>query len=234
MSFFLGFLYRQFIYAPPVPTASFAGKSIIVTGGNVGLGKEAIRWFIKLGASEIILACRNVDKGKAAAKDIQETTSCSADTIQVWELDMSSYKSVIAFGERAKTLPRLDALVSNAGLGTRTFRMTEDNEELITTNVVSLFLHAFLLFPKLQETGKKYNTQTYFTITSSELYEVAKFKERKVPAGQLFAALADEKQANMMDRYNVSKLLEVFMVKQIALLSPLDTGKVIVNCTAPG
>lgn len=147
---------------------------------------------------------------------------------------MSSYASVLAFVEKAKSLPRLDGLVSNAGLGTRTFRKTEDNEEMITTNVISLFLHAFLLFPQLRETAKKYNTPTYFTITASELYEVAKFKEQKAPAGQLFAALADEKQASMLDRYNVSKLLEIFMVKQLAVLSPLDTGKVIVNCTAPG
>lgn len=235
MSFLLAFIHRQFIYTPPIPTASFKGKTIIVTGSNVGLGKEACRWIVRLGASKVIIACRNVEKGEAAAKDIQATTSCPQDILQVWQLDMSSYASVQAFSARVeRELPRLDALIANAGLGTQKFRTTEDNEETITTNVVSLFLHAFLLFPKLQETAKMYNTQTHLTVTSSELYEVAKFKERHVPAGELFATLNDEKKSNMFDRYNVSKLLEIFIIKQIAMLSPLSSGKVIVNCVAPG
>ena len=148
MSFFAAFIYRQFIYKPPVPTASFEGKTVIVTGSNVGLGLEACRWMVRLGASQVILSCRNIEKGKAAAKDIQAKTSCSSDTLQVWHLDMSSYASVQAFSDRAKAeLLRLDVLIGNAGLGTTEFRMTEDNEEQITTNVVSLSLLAFLLHP---------------------------------------------------------------------------------------
>lgn len=118
---------------------------------------------VRLGASRIIIACRNVEKGKAAAKDIQATTACSSDTLQVWELDLSSYASVQAFAKKVTTeLPRVDAVLANAGIGTRTFRTTEDNEETITTNVVSMSLLAFLLHPKLRETATKYNTQTNF------------------------------------------------------------------------
>jgi NAD(P)-dependent dehydrogenase (short-subunit alcohol dehydrogenase family) len=148
---------------------------------------------------------------------------------------MGSYASVQAFSDRVKAeLPRLDVLIGNAGLGTDKFRMTEDNEEMITTNVVSLALLAFLLHPKLRETAMKYNTQTHFTVTASELYEVAKFKERKAPAGQLFATLNDKSKANMGDRYNISKLLAIFVIKQMAALSPLSSSQVIVNCVAPG
>jgi hypothetical protein len=71
-------------------------------------------------------------------------------------------------------------------------------------------------------------------VTGSELYEFAKFKESSAPAGQLFAALNDESKANMSDRYNVSKLLAIFVVKQIAALSPVSSSGVIVNCVAPG
>ncbi len=235
MSFFAAFIYRQFIYEPPVPTASFKGKIVIVTGASSGLGLEACRWMVRLGASQIILACRNVEKAKAAAEDIQESTLCSSDTLQVWHLDMSSYTSVQSFSDRVKAeLPRVDVLMANAGLGTQKFRMTEDNEETITTNVVSMSLLAFLLHPKLRETAAKHNTQTHITVTASELYEVAKFKERKAPVGQLFATLNDKSRANMFDRYNVSKLLEIFIVKQIAALSTISSSGVIVNCVAPG
>lgn len=235
MSFLWAFIHRQFIYEPPIPTASFKGKTVIITGSNVGLGLEACRWLVRLGASQVIIACRNIEKGKAAAKDIRATTSCSPDTLQVWHLDMSSYASVKAFADRAKAeLPRLDVLLANAGLATNKFRMTEDNEEMITTNVVSLSLLALLLHPKVHETAVKYNTETHITATGSELYEVAKFKERDARDGQLFATLNDKDKANMGDRYNVSKLLLICSIKQIAALAPFDSSRVVVNCVAPG
>jgi len=229
------FIYRQFIHEPPPPTTSFKGKTVIVTGGSGGLGLEACRWMIRLGASKVIIACRNIEKGKTAAKDLEATTSCPSDTAQVWELDLSSFSSVQAFSKRvAAELPRVDAVLANAGIGTRTFRMTEDNEETITTNVVSMSLLAFLIHPKLRETASKYNTQTHFTITGSELYEVATFKESKVPDGQIFATLNNQSTANMSDRYNVSKLLDLYVLREFAVLYPVSSSGVIVNCIAPG
>jgi NAD(P)-dependent dehydrogenase (short-subunit alcohol dehydrogenase family) len=88
---------------------------------------------ICLGASQIILACRNIEKSKAAVKDIQTTTSYSPEALQVWPLDLSSYAAVLAFADRVKAdLPRLDAVIANAGVGTMKFKMTENNEETIT------------------------------------------------------------------------------------------------------
>jgi hypothetical protein len=83
MSFLAAFIYRQFVHYPPCPTASFAGKTSIVTGGSTGLGKEACRKIVQLGASRVIIACRNMEKGKAAAKEIQASTLCASDTLQV-------------------------------------------------------------------------------------------------------------------------------------------------------
>lgn len=136
------------------------------------------------------------------------------------------YASVQAFCERAKTeLPRLDVVIANAGLTTRKFRITEDNEETITTNVVSTALLACLLHPKLRETPRQHNPDTYFTVTGSELYEMAKFEERKVPAGKLFAALNSENKSQMPDRYNVSKLVVTFFVKQLVAMAPVEDGR---------
>ncbi|KAF2802842.1 NAD(P)-binding protein [Mytilinidion resinicola] len=235
MAFLAAFIKRQFISYPPIPTTSFSGKTAIVTGSNVGLGLEACRYLVRLGASQIIIACRNTEKGEAAAKEIQASTSCPPDTLKVWQLDMSSYASVQAFADRAKAeLPRLDILLLNAGLGTMKFRMAEGLEETINTNVVSLSLLAFLLHPKLHDTAVKHDSKTHLTATGSELYEVAKFAESKAPDGQIFASLSDQSKANMLDRYNTSKLLLIFVIKQIAALAPLESSKVIVNCVGPG
>jgi NAD(P)-dependent dehydrogenase (short-subunit alcohol dehydrogenase family) len=234
MSFLAGFIHRQFLYEPPVPTASFKDKTVIITGSNVGLGLEAARWIVRLDASLVILAVRNLEKGKAAAEDIRESTKCRPETLQVWHLDMASYASIKSFAERAKSLPRLDVLLGNAGITTFKFAILEEDESVITVNVVGLFLLGFLLFPKLRETAERYGTQTHFTVTSSELYAVAKFKERQAPDGRIFEWLRDPKRASMMDRYNTSKLLGIFAIKSMAALAAVEKSGVIVNCVAPG
>jgi hypothetical protein len=62
----LSFLRSQLLINLPTPTASFTGKTVIVTGSNIGLGKEAARHFARLGASTTNLAVRDVPKGDAA------------------------------------------------------------------------------------------------------------------------------------------------------------------------
>jgi NAD(P)-dependent dehydrogenase (short-subunit alcohol dehydrogenase family) len=237
MSFFAAFIRRQFISWPPLPAAdvSFKGKTAIITGSSGGLGAEAARWLVKLGAAKVIIAVRNTNKAGAIIKDIIATTSCPPSTLEAWALDMSSYESVQAFAERAKKLPRLDALLSNAGVAIRfNFNKTELDEETITTNVVSMALLSFLLHPKLKETAVRFNTQTHLTITGSELYEVAEFKERNVPTGQIFTTLATKEKSKLTDRYNVSKLLDLFVLRDMAAISPASSSGVIINVVAPG
>jgi NAD(P)-dependent dehydrogenase (short-subunit alcohol dehydrogenase family) len=87
----MGFLYSQLFVRPQYPTKSFAGQTVIVTGSNVGLGKEAARHIARLGVSKLILAVRNVDAGEEAKGDIESTTNCGKMVIEVWQLDLSSY-----------------------------------------------------------------------------------------------------------------------------------------------
>lgn len=165
-----GFLYRQLLVTPPVPKTRFDDKTIIVTGSNVGLGLEAARHFGRLGAARVILAVRDLEKGEAAKKSIDQTLSRSPSPVTVWKLDLSSYDSVREFAARVdKELDRVDVVCENAGIATGTFRLTEGDESTITTNVVSTFLLAFLLLPKLKETAQRFNTLPTLTITSSEV-----------------------------------------------------------------
>lgn len=165
-----GFLYRQLLVTPPVPKTRFDSQTIIVTGSNVGLGLEAARHFARLGAARVILAVRDVKKGEAAKRSIDRTLRRSPSPVAVWTLDLSSYDSVREFAARAdKDLDRVDVVCENAGIATGVFRLTERDESTITTNVVSTFLLAFLLLPKLKETARRFNTVPTLTITSSEV-----------------------------------------------------------------
>ncbi|GJC97687.1 short-chain dehydrogenase [Colletotrichum higginsianum] len=86
----MSFLYSQLFKSLPYPQGSYAGKTVVITGSNVGLGKEAARHFARLGASKLILAVRSLDKGRVAKEDIEATTNCAKHVVEVWELDMSN------------------------------------------------------------------------------------------------------------------------------------------------
>ncbi|KAK3711593.1 hypothetical protein LTR37_009584 [Vermiconidia calcicola] len=181
------------------------------------------------------MACRNIEKGNAAMEEIRSSTSCPPETLEVWHLDMSSYASVQSFAEKANsTLHRIDAVVANAGIAAFDFRLVEGNEETITCNVVSTILLGLLLQPKLRETAKLHKTQAHFTITGSDLYAMAKFKESQGPPGRVLSNLNDKAKSDLADRYNVSKLLVVLMVRQMAAMSPLESNDVIMNTVGPG
>jgi NAD(P)-dependent dehydrogenase (short-subunit alcohol dehydrogenase family) len=139
--FFFHLVHSQWFITPPLPQTTFAGKTVIVTGGNSGLGREAARHIVRLGASRVIIAGRNPTALEEARQDIMATTGSSSDVIDAWQLDLCSYESVVSFATRANTqLPRLDILLENAGMSTTEFRMAERDESTITTNVVSKLL----------------------------------------------------------------------------------------------
>jgi NAD(P)-dependent dehydrogenase (short-subunit alcohol dehydrogenase family) len=226
----MGFLYSQFFVTPAYPSASFAGQTVIVTGSNVGLGKEAARHFARLGASKIILAVRNTKAGEEAKKEIESRTDCDSTVIEVWPLDLSNYDSVKAFADRASKLPRIDVLLENAGMISKEFSLAEGHERTITVNVISTFLLAMLLIPKLKSSAKEFGIKPHLSIVTSEVHGWTSFPEWEKP--NIFAALDDEANARMRERYPTSKLLEVLAVRQIA--PKLEGTGVIMNLINPG
>lgn len=197
MSSFLNFVCSQIFVALPYPKQDLTDQTIIVTGANTGLGLEAARHFTRLNASKVILGVRSLDKGEGAKKSIEESTGRSG-VVEAWRLDLCSYESVKQFAQRAQGLQRLDVVVENAGIAPSTFAMAEDNESMVTVNVISTFLLGLLILPKLRETAAKFNVQPHLTVVSSEVHMMAKFEERKNP--DLLKTLNDENTTDMGDR----------------------------------
>lgn len=225
----MSFFWSQLFVRPAYPVHPFTGQTIIVTGSNVGLGKEAARHFARLGAAKVILAVRNLEAGEAAKKDIEGTTSCSPGTVEVWKLDLGSYDSVKAFAARAANdLERIDVLCENAGIATGNKKIVEGHESTITVNVVSTFLLALLMLPKLKETASRFGKETVLTVVSSEVHAWCKFPEWK--EASVFEAL--DGSEDLSERYQVSKLLEVLAIRQIA--PQLEGSGVVLNMLNPG
>ena len=131
--------------ADDIPDQS--GKLAIVTGANSGLGRITARELSRHGA-EVVVAARNLDKGREAAAEIAAVATGPAP--QVGELDLSSLESVRRFaGEHAER--PLDLLVNNAGVMMTPRRTTSDGFELqIGTNHLGHFALTGLLLDALQ------------------------------------------------------------------------------------
>lgn len=79
----LSLLYSQFFVRLPYPTKGFKGQTVIITGSNTGLGLEAARHIVDLGAEKVILAVRDVEKGKDAKRSIEKSTG-RENAVEVW------------------------------------------------------------------------------------------------------------------------------------------------------
>jgi NAD(P)-dependent dehydrogenase (short-subunit alcohol dehydrogenase family) len=127
---------------------SQAGRTAVVTGANTGIGFEAARVLAARGAS-VVLAVRNLDKGKDAAGRISAATP-GAD-VSVQSLDLSSLDSVrVAAEELRAGHDKIDLLVNNAGVMYTPLSRTADGFELqFGTNHLGHFALTGLLLDRL-------------------------------------------------------------------------------------
>jgi NAD(P)-dependent dehydrogenase (short-subunit alcohol dehydrogenase family) len=122
-----------------------AGKTVIVTGANSGIGHAAAAALAHAGAT-VVLAVRDQAKGEAAAATITGTT-------EVRPLDLASLDSVRAFA--ASWQGGIDLLINNAGVMIPPLTRTADGFELqFGTNHLGHFALSNLLLPHVAATGR--------------------------------------------------------------------------------
>jgi NAD(P)-dependent dehydrogenase (short-subunit alcohol dehydrogenase family) len=128
------------------------GRTAVITGANSGLGLAAARALAGAGA-DVVLACRNIEKGEAAMASIRATAP--AATVTVEALDLSSLASVREFAERfGAERDGLDLLINNAGVMAPPRRETADGfEQQFGTNHLGHFALTGLLLSGMQGRG---------------------------------------------------------------------------------
>lgn len=120
---------------------SFAGRRVIVTGANSGLGLITARELARVGAS-VVLAVRNTAKGDDAAATM-------TGDVTVRALDLQDLASVRAFADQTEAV---DLLVNNAGIMAVPYAQTADGfESQIGTNHLGHFALTNLLLPKITD-----------------------------------------------------------------------------------
>jgi NAD(P)-dependent dehydrogenase (short-subunit alcohol dehydrogenase family) len=135
--------------AADIPDQS--GRVAIVTGAAAGIGKEAARILAQKG-TRVILAVRNMEKGRAAADEMRRSAPDAGITVR--ELDLANLSSIKAFAERILAEEsRLDLLIDNAGVMFTPYAATKDGFELqMGTNHLGHFALTLRLLPLLRAT----------------------------------------------------------------------------------
>uniref|UniRef100_A0A2R5LJG3 Putative dehydrogenase with different specificities related to short-chain alcohol dehydrogenase n=2 Tax=Ornithodoros turicata TaxID=34597 RepID=A0A2R5LJG3_9ACAR len=197
---------------------SMIGKTVIITGANSGLGKATAAELALRGA-KVILACRDISGGLAAATEIRYKTS--ADTVVVRYLDLSSFASIRSFVNNIlKTEMHIDALVNNAGVFQCPYATTKEGYELqIGVNHLGHFLLTNLLLQRL-----KNSQPSRVVVVTSHLYRKGNIKAPDL--------VMKEHEYNKKKAYVNSKLANVLFARELS--RRLKGSGVRVYAVSPG
>ena len=166
-------------------------RTVIVTGGNTGIGFETALALFQVGAN-VTIACR--DKGKAEKAIREMETRKGTGSLEVGILDLASLNSVRQFAEKfIDQHKQLDLLINNAGVASPPASKTREGYELqFGVNFLGHFALTGLLYPVLESTpGSRVVT------LSSNGYQNAVID---------FDNLKSEKDYNPLREYRQSKL----------------------------
>ena len=232
MAFLVNVLKNKWITPGKIVTESFAGRNVIVTGANSGVGLEAAAKFSALGASKVILAVRNLQKGETAKATIESRTG-KKDQLEVWQLDMNSFDSVVAFAKRAETLDHLSVALLNAGLRKTEFSQSKEGwEEDLQVHVLSSILLGILLLPKLKASKAHTGKIPVLAFVNSGLIVNAKIPPTLLQQPDLLQAYNTPTNFDPGSQYTMTKLLLMYATNVLA--SGISSEDIIVTSTCPG
>ena len=193
-----------------------SGKTILVTGGNSGLGFEAVKAFAGKGA-HVILACRSTIKGNDAVIKIKEMHP-KAD-ILVKELDLADLKSVTDFAASfKKENKQLDVLLNNAGIMMVPYGLTKDGfEKQIGTNHLGHFALTGLLLDLLKATPKSRVVNVSSMAHKSGVMDTDNLLYENGKDYSPIKAYGRSKLANLLFTYELQRFFEKNKIDTIAV-----------------
>ena len=192
------------------------GKTIIVTGGNSGLGYESVKAFALKGA-KVILACRDIQKGELAKHEIMQENP--RGIIIVMKIDLMDLNSVREFARQFKSENiRLDILLNNAGImATPNFKTKDGFEAQLGTNHLGHFALTGLLLDILKATpgSRVVNVSSIAHKAGKMDFNDLMFEEgRKFKSMQ---AYGQSKLANLLFSYELQRYFERNQISSISV-----------------
>ena len=134
-------------------TRDLVGRTIVVTGGNAGLGYFTAEQLARRGA-RIVIASRNEAKAKLAIDSLLREVE-GAEKPSFVHLDLADLASVSRASDELAALPSIDVLVANAGIteGTAESKTVDGFESMFGTNHLGHFALISQLMPSLLATA---------------------------------------------------------------------------------
>ena len=128
------------------------GKTILITGGNSGIGYYAALALAKVGA-DVVIAGRSAERIDYAVRDIR--AEGIEGKIEAGIVDLASLKSVQEYADQFRTkYSRLDVLINNAGIMMPPAGTTEDGlESQFGVNFIGHFALTGRLYDLLKSTS---------------------------------------------------------------------------------
>jgi len=175
---------------------SLAGRRVLITGCNSGLGLETLR-VLALRGAHVIGAARTLDKAQAACASVAGTTSAVA-------CELTDPASVAACVASVRTGPLLDALICNAGImAPRQLQQVHGYELQFFSNHLGHFMLATGLMDHLAPQGR-------VVMLSSRAHH------RAPPGGIEFDNLSGARHYRPFTAYGQSKMANLLFAKELA------------------
>lgn len=188
-------------------------KIVVITGANSGIGKAAAIKFASEGYT-VVMACRNLEKGKCAKQEIIE--SSKNPHVDLLQLDISSFKSIRQFSTMLKDkYPKLDILIHNAAYlnhGEKQYLLSRDGIELsFATNTVGPFLLTRKLIGMLE---KSEDARVLHSCTTNIRHFFD--PKRKIEFDNLQGEFKDERPYSAYKFYGDTKMALLLMTFKMA------------------
>lgn len=195
------------------------GRTVVVTGGNSGIGKATAIALAAAGARTVITA-RNRQRGEEALADIRRVSGSHEVELAVFDLaNLASVRD--GAHDILARVDRLDVLVNNAGLVLTDRSETEDGyEATFGINHLGPFLLTRLLIDRLVASAP------------ARIVNVASVAHRSARGGIDFDDLQAHRRYHPMQVYGRSKLANILFTDELS--RRLAGTGVTANCLHPG
>ncbi|KAL3473146.1 hypothetical protein BJX99DRAFT_234160 [Aspergillus californicus] len=204
-------------FNPDRDLPNLAGKVILVTGGNTGLGKETIVQLAKHKPSRIYLAARTASKARDAIAVIH--ASLPTVDIRYIPLDLTSFASIRAAATQFQAdCDRLDILILNAGTLGNPPGLTDEGYEIhMGTNHIGHFLLTELLLPTLRATC--YNSGSH-SPPDVRVVTLSSLACQSAPSYDVMTSTPALMTHGWLTRYGASKAANVLFAAELARRYP--------------
>lgn len=192
-------------------------KSILVTGGNSGIGKSTAIELAKR-KFHVIIVSRNSEKGKSALEDIKRISGNSKADLIIGDLgDIRSTKNLA--NDIIKKFPSVSVLINNAGIWPTKLEINNDGlETAFMVNHLAPFILSTMLFKHLKK-----NAPARIVNVNAGLYIKGKIDLEKTPYGKDFGKFST---------YMNTKLCNIYFTRKFS--EQIQDSGVTVNAVHPG